>query len=278
MAFYSFQLERISAQNIRSRTQDVDLISFGVLVNGRDQGHGTALTPVRPGAVLTGDEITQGAAVNGLPHTRARMSPDWVVGPLQIFDADEVAIVYTATNTSDSQIPTADQRAVDAWTIKLVDHYYSLLLGECVSGLGLEAVSEIVERLGGAVAQFVTDPVGTALGVRPEGPCNGTVFADSRVFSGAALAALQGTPVKETRWGVTIPTSTAELTQHYSDEATHDRSTCGDTAETDVTIAIKHYPFWSLRFWEGQHFGGGAGVRTQFPHGGYLTQLYGLRI
>ncbi|MGI8713196.1 MAG: hypothetical protein ACR2NR_08450 [Solirubrobacteraceae bacterium] len=280
MAFYTFQLERLAAQNIRSRTTDVDLITFGVLVNGRDQGHGSALVPIWPGTVLNAEEIMPAAAVNGYPHAREHMSANWEIGPLEVSDSDQIAIVYTATNTSDSQIPTADQQAVDAWTIKLVDIYYSYLLGEFASGLGLSAVTEyfgsLGGKVGGAVAAFLSDPVGTALGVKPQGPCNGTVFADSKSFTGATLGQLPSTPSQETRWNVTIPTAWSELTEHYSDEATHNKDTCGDTAQTDVTIKITRYDHWSLKFATNQSLA--SGLRLQFPSGGSLKELYGLRI
>ncbi len=208
------------------------------------------------------------------------MSENWEIGPLEVADDDQVSIVYTATNTSDSQLPTADQQAVDAWTIKAVDIYYSYLLGEFASGLGLSEVSEYfgssLGKAGGAVAAFLADPVGTALGIKPQGPCNGTVFADSKSFTGATLAQLPSNPSQETRWGVTIPTSWSELTQHYSDEATHNKDTCGASAQTDVTVKVTRYDHWSLRFTSNKSLA--AGLRHQFPAGGSLKEFYGLRI
>jgi len=277
MAFYSFQLERIVAANIRSRIQDIDLLTFGVLVNGRDQGHGTALIPVGPGASIPAAEFNQAADVNGFPRTRNNMSENWEIGPLEVLDADEVSIVYTATNTSDSQIPTADQQTVDKWTIKIVDIYYSYLLGQFASGLGLGVLEEYVGRLGGPVASFLADPVGWALGVKPVGPCNGTVFADHLSFTGATLGQRPAAQSQETRWGVTIPTQWFELTQSYSDDATHNKDTCGDPAQTTVTVKVTRYQHWSWTAFEGGEFLV-DGVRSKFPHGGGLKQLYGLRI
>jgi hypothetical protein len=221
----------------------------------------------------------EAAAVNGFPHSRRHMTNEWVIGPLEILDADRVAIVYTATNTSDSQIPTADQRAVDEWTIKLVNIYYSMLLGSFVSGLGLSAIADFIgANLTSAAVAFLADPVGTLLGYKPPGPCNGIVYADTKEFTGATLAAMPSTPSQVTSGRRIINTAWSELTQHYSDEATHDRETCGDTAQTDVTMRITRYEHWSLGFFEGFNFALSDGLRSRFPKGGSVKELFGLKL
>lgn len=282
MTFYTFQLSRVEAQNIRSRVTDIDLLTFGILVNGHDKGHGSALVPMWPGTVLTGNLIEQAAAVNGHPHSRRQMTKDWVVGPVDVLDGDNVSLVYTATNTSDSQLPTADQRAIDEWTIKLLNIYYSILLGEFVSGLGLRAVADFIgANLTSAAVAFLADPVGTILGVEPQGPCNGTVFADAKEFTGAALKGLPSTPAQVTLSGQTLRTNSLELKHHYSDEATHDHRTCGDTAQTDVTVKIVRYEHFSLRMFAGlfwSEFGLAGGLRRRVPEGGNLRELIGARV
>jgi len=277
MAFYTFQLAQIEPQTIRSRHTDIDHVTFGVLVNGRDQGHGYAVTPVFPGQALTGKVLTEGASTNGLAHGGSRMSQDWKIGPLAIEDGDEVSIVYTATNLSDGGLPTADQQAFDAYTIKFLNGFYSVLLGQFVSGLGLSAVAELIgANASGAVAAFFADPVGKILGVEPAGPCNGTVFADKKAFTHASLAQLPSTAAQETSFGVTINSAWSELTAHYTDEQTHSHENCGDAAQTNVVIRITRYDRWSLRFSSSSTLS--AGMRAHFPHGGNLTELYGLRI
>src|ERR671927_29493 len=115
MGFFSFQLARIDPQNIRSRTTDIDLLTFGVLVNGRDQGHGYAVIPVWPAVPIESGSFNEGAAIN--------------------------EYIFGATAA-------------------------------------------------GAVAAFFADPVGTLLGYKPPGRCNGTVFSGKKTFTGATLAAL----------------------------------------------------------------------------------------
>ena len=286
MSFYTFQLARIDAQSVRSNgPDDTDLITFAVLVNGRDQGHGTALTPVFPG-VLQANDITQGALINGMPTSRNHMTDQWVIGPLWVQDTDQVSIVYSATNTNDSQLPTADQQQIDAWTVKFFDIVLSWLVGEFVSGLGLNPITEYIGAnvggAAGAVAAFFADPVGTVLGLKPHGPCNGIVFAGKKEFTGAQLRQLPSTavpaPDNPLNRGARLvgPSAWSELTDHYTDEATHNNQVCaGSPAQTDVTIRITRYDYWSLEYWAVSTKGS---PRTNFPTGGSFKELYGLRI
>jgi hypothetical protein len=279
MAFYTFQLASIAAQNIRSRTTDIDLLTFGVLVNGRDQGHGYSVVPMWPRTVLKAQDIEKAAAINGHPYGKTHMSKDWVIGPLRIEDGDDVSIVYTASNTSDSNLPSAEQREVDEWTVKVLNVYYSMLVGSFVSGLGLTAVAEFIgANVSSATAAFFADPVGTILGVEPTGPCNGTVFADAKAFTGASLRQLSSSQSQKTQHGVTLNTASSELKYHYSDEATHDKETCGDTAQTDVTLEVRRYDYWSMRFASNPKWSLSSGIRRDFPNGGTFSELYGLRI
>lgn len=278
MGFFSLQLAGLNPRTIRSRTTDIDLLTFGVIVAGRDQGHGAALLPVWPGHPITGAEFNQAADVNGYPHSAANMSKDWTVGPLWVDDADRVDIVYTATNTSDSKLPTADQEQINKWTIKLTDIYLSLLVGEFVSALGLTSLTEYIGgQAGGAIASFFADPVGTLLGYKPAGPCNGTVFAGKQTFTGAELAAKTVTPGVEHVWGHEVKVWTAELTDSLNDGATHDTNTCGAIAETDVQLRFTRYEHWSLETWSGVTLEPGV-RRMVAPAGGSLKQIFGLRL
>jgi hypothetical protein len=111
IAFDSFRLEQTIHGNIQSRIQDNDILTFGVLVNGGNQRHGTAPIPVRPSGAtreaITAGELNQAAEVCGFPRTRSHMSYNWETGPLEVLN---VSVVDTATNTDDSQIATADQQ------------------------------------------------------------------------------------------------------------------------------------------------------------------------
>jgi hypothetical protein len=278
MGFFSFQLSRLNACNIRSRTTDIDLLTFGVLVNGHDQGHGYATIPVWPGNVYDASQFTEAAAINGHPYGRTHMSKNWVIGPLYVEDTDKVEIVYTATNLSDSNLPSMSQQKSDEWMIKILDMYYSALVGEFVSSLGLSVFAEWLGKAGGALASIVTDPVGKLLGYEPQGPCNGTVFADKKTFSGASLAILPSTPGTES-WGThQLSVWNTEQTDHYSDAATHDSKACGELAQTDVSMTIKRYEKWSLKFFAAADESLGLGVRRLHPNARSIRAAYGLRV
>ena len=276
MGFFTIQLARLDPHNIRSRVTDIDLLTFAVLVAGRDQGHGAALIPVWPRHPITAEEFNQAAVVNGHPHSANRMSEDWTIGPLWIEDGEQVHIVYNATNTSDSQIPTSDQEAVNKWMLKLTSMYLSAMAGSFVSVIGLSEVVDLVVGGGSGVAGFFADPVGTLLGYKPPGPCNGTVFAGKKSFTGASLTATTVTPGTTRSWGREVRSWYCDLTETLTDATTHDTDVCGGIAETEITIRITRLEHWSLQMWTDQSLT--QGLRPQHPAGGSLKELYGLRI
>lgn len=277
MGFFTFQLARLDPHSIRSRTTDIDLLTFAVLVAGRDQGHGAALIPVWPGHPITAEQFNHAAAINGHPYTASRMSADWTIGPLWVEDGDEVHVVYNATNTSDSQIPTADQEQVNQWIIKLTNIYLSVLVGEFISALGLGQIAAYIGgQAGEAIAAFFADPVGTLLGYKPPGPCNGTVFASKKTFTGASLAAATTTPGSITRWGREIQTWYTDQTEVLTDAATHDSDICGAVAETEITLRITRLDHWSLHMFSDNSLA--QGLRPLYPSGGSLKTMYGLRL
>src|SRR5687768_5732812 len=126
--YYTFQLTRIHTIEFRSRNADVDFVQFGVLHNGNDQGHGSAVVPMIRGSI-GGEEITDQSFENGYGTTRKfeRMTKSWTIGPTEVSDGDNVAIVVSGTNTNDAQLPTADQQKIDELTIKFLNSYYSWL-------------------------------------------------------------------------------------------------------------------------------------------------------
>ena len=278
MAFFSFQLARMDPRNIRSRTTDIDLLTFAVVVNGRDQGHGCAVIPVWPGLPLESADFNEAADINGFPREASHMSPDWIIGPVEINPLDRVEIGFAAINTSDSQLPSMTAQEVDDWTIKVLDVYYSALFGEFISSLGLTPILDYIGVRGaGAVAAFFTDPVGTLLGREPQGPCNGTVFSGKKEFTGSTLTALPSTPGEERFRHRVVSTALSEIKEHYTDAEDHNTNNCGELARTDVTLLITRYEKWSLDISLGIE-PGRDGLRFLFPDGGNLKHLFGLRL
>lgn len=181
------------------------------------------------------------------------------------------------TNTSDSQLPTADQEPINKWTIKLTNIYLSVLVGQFVSALGPSALADYIGgHAAGTVAAFLADPVGTLLGYRPPGPCNGTVFASTGTFTGAGLVQATTTPGTVMRWGQQVQSWSADLTETLTDATTHNTDVCGGLAETEITLRVTRLDHWSLRRWSGESLT--QGVRLRHPSGGSLKALYGLRI
>lgn len=259
--YYSFQLSRVHCIETRSRgNMDITLISFGVMLNSREQGRGTSLAPMwsgtaTGGTVLRGEEISEAALANGHPTSSVNMHKNWTIGPLQIGDGDAVDILVTGTNTIESVLPSADQAVLDKWTIKALNAYYSWLLGKFASGLGLEPAMEyIAPTAGTAIAEFLNDPVGTLLGYDPPGMCNGLVFADSMHFSAAELSELEYTPETATMYSVVIPVDRAVLSRRYTNTGYHDTGKCGPVAQTGIDVTVRRYPYWSWRFFlPGKH-------------------------
>lgn len=281
MSFFSFQLSRLTSFESRSRGNDINLVSFGVLVNKRDHGRFTAVTPMFKGHSLHGREISEGARANGLPYTVSGIAKNWEIGPIEVTPGDSVDIVTTLTNTGDSQLPSAHQQAVDDWTIKALNVYYSWLLGQFVSGLGLKFVSDFTgtgsDALRG-VAAFLADPIGTLLGYEKSGPCNGVVVAEALRYTDRELEALTYRPELASKQGQ-IPGLTvdrATVTNTHTAAEHHNTEGCGAPARTEVELAVRRYPYWSWRYSEWD-WGEYPSVRGKFPQGGSLKELTGVR-
>ena len=213
-AFYSFQLSRVHCIETRSRgNQDVTLISFGVLLNKQEQGRGTSLAPMWIGTVLEKEDIGKAATINGYPTSRVNMRKNWTIGPTEVREHDRIDIVLTGTNTNESQLPTADREKFDEWTIKALNIYYSWLLGNFASGLGLGPVAEWIGPPAAAISKFLTDPIGTVLGYEAPARCNGLVFAGSMVFTTAELDNLDYIEEEATMYDARIPVQTAVIRQ-----------------------------------------------------------------
>ena len=262
--YYTFQLSRIHSIQTRSRgPSDVDLITFGALLDKRDQGHGSAVIPVFRDSSIGGERITTYSVESGYVETirREHMRRDWILGPTEVRDGDAVDIVVTGTNTDDDQLPTADQQKMDRLTIDAFNVYYSWLLGNFASGLGLTAVAEYFGVAGGAIGAFLADPVGTLLGYEPQGPCNGMVFAGSVSLTSRDLEVLGWAP-DPIQWA-SGPMEVATVTRSYDDHESHNSENCGPTAQTEVDVTIRRSPTWSLQKhnWENRV----TSVRQAYP-------------
>jgi hypothetical protein len=275
--YYTFQLSRIHCIETRSRgPNDVDLITFGALLNKRDQGHGSAVIPVFRNSTIGGEQITTYSVESGFGDSRRRdrMTRSWIIGPTEVRDGDGVDIVVTATNTNDSQLPTADQQKMDRLTIDALNIYYSWLLGQFVSGLGLQVIEEYVGTGGSAIASFLADPVGKLLGYEPHGPCNGKVLADTLSFTSRDLEHLEwdDDPIA---W-VTGPMETATVTRSYDDADTHPAENCGAVARTEIDVTIRRSPAWAMQKhnWERRV----TSVRQRYPGAQSLAAAAGLRL
>jgi len=246
--FYTFQLTRVHPIELRSNIGgDTDLMTFGVALNKRDQGHGSAVVPMFRNSNIGGKALYDQSVQNGFVSTikRERMTKDWTLGPTEIRDGDAVDIVVAGTNTNDSQLPTADQQKMDRLTIDFLNVYYSWLVGNFVSTLGLEKVVELIGLGGGAFASYLADPVGRLLGWQAQGPCNGMVFAGTVSLSANDLEALDWTP-DPARYAAG-PKELSVVTRSYDDSVDHDTNVCGTIARTEIDVTIRRAPTWSLQ-------------------------------
>ena len=95
-------------KNPRGKIPDNDVVTFSIFVNHADRGHGAGFFPD-----LAAGSVTPAAAVT--PGSRVSMGVDWIVGPLELAQNDLVSIVYSGSNTSDSELTleTAQQDQIE---------------------------------------------------------------------------------------------------------------------------------------------------------------------
>ncbi len=232
MPFYAFRFDAIKCNNPRGKLPcDNDVVTFSVFVNQIDRGHGANFF-----VMCGGETVNPGRLI--APNNRAgAMGTDWIVGPLELVPDDLVSIVYSGTNTSDSQL-TLETQQQDQIEIKILDTIYTAAAGAIIGGPIGSAISAVLGAIG--------DPVGKLLNVSPQGPCNGLVFSDAVQFTGAGLASQSFQPSGSLL--VTLPQATeAAFTRSYTDETTHDTSVCGKIAHTDITFSVLQLPSASVR-------------------------------
>ena len=250
MSFYEFHFEEFHTFHKRGNIPDTDLVTFTVLINQIDRGHGS---DTFPSVISNHTESVYDDADTGLraypAKNRLNMTESWGVGPLEIAPGDDVIVAYSGTNISDQSNP--DTAAQDRLELDILNQVakkgVALFLG---AGFG----SEIGGLFSDAFNEFFEDPVGDFIGYKSVGGCNGPVFVDARRFSANDLDSLDVQPLTFINAPTTdyasvqnYPFPGVRFTQHNTDEATHDSDQCGHIAETDVTFAIFRLPFVSVR-------------------------------
>jgi hypothetical protein len=245
MTFYAFRLDTITVRNPRGKISDNDIVTFSVFVNQIERGRGAGFFPDLRGAGPGFPTGTPAAAVT--PDIRQGMTADWIIGPLDIAPGDEIHVVYSGTNTSDSQVDLDAQKMAQV-EIKILDSITSAAVGAIGGPVGV-AVSLALGIIG--------DPIGKFLGFAPQGPCNGTVFSDAVDFVGLGLDSLSFQPPAGMH-GLHSPPYASEVsfTRSYTDEATHDTTVCGEIAHTDITFSAIQLSAISTRYWSTQLFPG----------------------
>lgn len=218
MSFYLFRLDLIDVLHRRGVIPDDDVVTFSILVNQVDRGHGTGLFP----DMVAGEPIPASAVPVG---NRLNIDSSWTIGPLAIDPGDSVHVVYTGTNISDNQLVSLSTKDQDALEIRLLDAVAAAALTAAATlGAVAAAIASGLSAIG--------DPVGKFLGITPQGPCNGPVFSDAVQFSGSGLDNL----------GLSSPSAgglpSLAFTQTHDDAPTHDTSICGPIAETNITFSV----------------------------------------
>jgi hypothetical protein len=262
------------------------MMTFGVVVNNRDQGFYALTAPIFPGRAHNSDDLREVARVNGYPGPIfANCRGEFSVGPLEIVDDDDVVILYSGTNISDdpNQIPRQEFEKAET---KAVSAFYLWMLGAATESQWLgEAIDFLKGVAPGEVGKFLSNPVGFMLGVGNDGPCNGLVYRDALKQKGHDISQLPyaSLPFDE-NFG---STAKATFKKSYSDaDYGHNTDTCGAVAHTDVTIEMTRYDKFPVAYWG--PLKGGHVVPKRRPYGireitglgsrsGTVKQLYGLR-
>ncbi len=248
MSFYIFRLHNMLVKHKRGNLPDEDIVTFTILVNQIDRGHGSGLfngmtasaTPVPLSAVPPGH------AVN--------MDAGWDAGPFEVDPGDIVHVAYTGTNISDEQLTSLSTKDQDEIEIRILDAVAAAPLA------ALGTVGGVAAAIAGVLAE-IKDPVGTLLGFKAQGPCNGPVFSDAVEFSGSGLDSLKLSPPPTPQGDPSI-----SFTRTYTDETTHDTNICGHTAETDVRFMVFRRDVISVR-----HL-----LASRFPFKGPGIRQFGL--
>lgn len=135
---------------------------------------------------------------------------------------------------------------------KFLNFYYSWMLGHIEVAAGaMAAAAGFKEWLPKDIRKFLADPVGTILGVKVPGRCNGPIFKMLIEKSGRELAALDYGPSRPVwptvhRYGYRrsafIPSGV------LTDAETHPTE-CGALARTECVFEVEHLDRYSLDAW-----------------------------
>jgi hypothetical protein len=228
MSFYIFRLESMLVKHRRGNIPDNDVVTFSILINQADRGHGT-------GVVTDVVAFDQPIPFNVVPPNNGlNIDRGWDAGPFEVDPGDVVHVVYTGTNISDVELESLSTKDQDEIEIKILD-------GIVAAGLtALGGVGDVAAAITGVLNE-IEDPVGTLIGFKPQGPCNGPVFSDAVEFTGSELDSLQMSPPPTPEGAQSI-----SFTHTYTDKATHDTNLCGDVAETDITFSVFRRSFISV--------------------------------
>ena len=245
MSFYEFRFEKFHALHKRGNIPDSDLVTFTIIINQLDRGHGSALfNVVTTNSIQSTDDRSADTPMYLAYPARnpLNIDVDWTTGPFEIAPNDEVLVIYSGTNTSDSSLASLSNQEQDELELKILNKIVqkgvSVFLG---AGIG----EELGEAFSDAFKEIFEDPVGDLIGYSRQGPCNGPVFSDAKRFSGAELDNLPVGPLASDTYA--YPNPGFRYTNHYTDEATHDTDVCGHVAETDVTFSLFRLPYVSVK-------------------------------
>ncbi len=253
MSFYLFRLETIRTTHRRGNIPDDDVISFSVVINQADRGHGAALfQAMTTNSVATTDDRKPDGALAYRAENRLNMSERWETGPFEIAPTDHVGVAYTGTNTSDYGLSGLGTQQQDELEIKILNVVFKKYVGFL---LGYGVLDDIAGAFSQAFDRAFKDPVGGLIGYQQQGPCNGPVFAGQRQFRGSDLDHLALGPPAFTLYPGTAYPGT-RFTETYTDAANHNTDICGHPAETDVTFAVFRVPFISVKTWARVRFPG----------------------
>ena len=276
MSFYIFRLEKMHVTEKRGNIPDDDVVTFAVIINQLDRGHASGLfySMVPHTVASTDDRVAPANWMLAYPaRNRLNSSELWAVGPLEIIPSDDVAIVYTGTNVSDSNLASLGTQKQDELEIKIADVVFKKFVGLVVAGFGFG--DDIASALSEGFNKAFADPVGEFIGYKRQGPCNGPVFVGAERFQGRDLDQLMVAPLTYTLYpdtpypkNVTSEYPGIRFTHTYTDAASHDTSICGKIAVTDITFSVLRVPSVSLRHWVPVRFPGAylsAGLRKLGP-------------
>lgn len=260
MSFYEFRFENFHALHKRGNIPDSDLVTFTIMINQIDRGHGSALfNVVTTNSVQSTDDRSADTPMYLAYPARnsLNMDLDWTTGPFETAPGDELLVIYSGTNTSDSSIASLPNQDQDELELKILNAIakkgVAVVLG---AGIGEELGNAFSE----AFKEIFEDPVGDLIGYSRQGPCNGPVFSDARRFSAVELDNLNVGPLASGSGSYRFPG--VRFTNHYTDAATHDSSICGDIAETDVTFSLFRLPYVSVKDLMRRRFGGRSSLRS----------------